>query len=149
MSDGERKHLLTDFRRPVRVGDRIAVYGEYLSTFDQVHGAMEMRGKVRLEGACWLQGVLYKLGNTAGFVPERKGQVVGELYEILDPSAIAWVDRQIEDDCARSDYTFERKLVHVIEPETEAWAYVWGPDEIRNGRAIPTGDWRGHTGNLR
>lgn len=134
--------------REAREGDLIAIYGEYLALFDQKSGAVELRGKVDLVGACWLRGALYAIDDTAGLVPNGSGQVVGELYEILDPACLKWIDSQIARDCEENGIRFERRVVDVIEPETHAWAYVWGHEEVASGRAIPTGDWRGHIGEL-
>lgn len=148
MADHKDSLFSVNADREARAGDFLALYGEYLAMFNQATGAPELRGKVKLVGACWLKGSLYAIEENAGLVPDGDGQVLGEMYEILDPACLKFSDDLVAADCERMSVRFERRLVNVIEPETRAWAYVWGHEEVTSGRAIRTGDWRGHIGGL-
>jgi gamma-glutamylcyclotransferase (GGCT)/AIG2-like uncharacterized protein YtfP len=125
-----------------RDGDLIAVYGELLSDPD-LPQAPSVRDAFRLIGACWIPGDLLDLGEFPGVVPSD-GQVLGELYEVLDASAFDELDafegyiRGREDE---SEYV--RRRVQLIEPDVEAWTYLYNRPAVGQKR-VPSGDWRGH-----
>jgi len=123
----------------VRAGDLIAVYGLLRGGevgFEQFGLAHAFRDA----GPCVIKGKLWDLGRYPGFV-EGEGRVAGELYEVVDPSVMgeldAWEDYW-PGDPARSRY--ERRKVRLMEPDREAWVYVWvlGLD---GARRIAGGDW--------
>ncbi len=143
MATNEKIHRPV-FERPARAGKYVAVYGGLMHHLCQSRGAAEVRGKAIMVGACWLQGSLFSIDGQATMVPSPDGQVLGELYRILDPSVIRWCDERIREQPDAAGYEARRRRVNLIEPEVAAWAYV--NDRLRpgDGRVIANGDWRGH-----
>jgi gamma-glutamylcyclotransferase (GGCT)/AIG2-like uncharacterized protein YtfP len=126
---------------PVK-GDLLAVYGELLSGLDAPQPPGLKHGLI-LRGSCWIPGVLYDLGQYAALVPGN-GQVLGELYEVADPGRFEELDWFQTYDRGRTlEPEYVRCLVPLIEPEIEAWVYMYGHDPHGNPR-VESGDWRGH-----
>ncbi len=97
-------------------------------------GRPEVEGALRSLGPCRVPGVLHAVGD--GDYPclmEGDGEVVGELYEVVDPSILPVLD-------AYEDDEYERRLVRLLEPDVEAWTYVWTAPAP--GEPIDDGDWR-------
>ena len=126
----------------VKQGDLLAAYGELLSRpdLDQAEG---LKLGLRLLGSCWIPGDLYEIGEYAALVPGQ-GQVLGELYEVTDPSVFEELDWfQTYDRGRETEPEYVRRRVALIEPETEAWVYVYDRDPSGHPR-VESGDWRGH-----
>lgn len=123
----------------VRTGDAFAVYG-LLRAGESGFAQFGLEEAFAPLGPCTLRGQLYDLGAYPGLV-EGKGQVIGEIFEVRDPSVIPRVDA-FEDywpeDPARSRY--ERRKVRLIEPDRDAWVYVLVLG-VESARLIETGDW--------
>jgi gamma-glutamylcyclotransferase (GGCT)/AIG2-like uncharacterized protein YtfP len=123
-------------------GDMLAAYGELLSRpdLDQTGG---LKRGLLLRGGCWIPGDLYAVGEYAALVP-GEGQVLGELYEVTDPEIFEELDWFESYDRGReTEPEYVRRRLALIEPETEAWVYVYDRDPARHPR-VESGDWRGH-----
>lgn len=123
----------------VKAGDLIAVYGLLRagqSGFDQFGLAHAFRAA----GPCVIAGALWDLGRYPALV-DGDGRVLGEVFEVLDPGVMGDLDA-FEDywpgDPARSRY--ERRKVRLIEPDRDAWVYVWLKG-LADARRIESGDW--------
>ncbi|MGJ3230591.1 MAG: gamma-glutamylcyclotransferase family protein [Oceanicaulis sp.] len=124
----------------VRRGDLIAVYG-LLRAGEVGFEQFGLAHAFRDAGPCMLAGELWDLGRYPGLV-EGEGRVLGELFEVRDPSVMADLDAY-EDywphDLARSRY--ERRRVDLIEPAgRQAWVYLWRLD-LDGAVRIESGDW--------
>ncbi|MEQ8432818.1 MAG: gamma-glutamylcyclotransferase family protein [Oceanicaulis sp.] len=123
----------------VKAGDLIAVYG-LLRAGETGFAQFGLAHAFRDAGPCVLTGELWDLGRYPGLM-EGEGRVLGELFEVIDPSVMTRLDA-FEDywpgDPARSRYA--RRKVQLIEPDHEAWVYVWilGLDAASR---IESGDW--------
>lgn len=123
----------------VQQGDAFAVYG-LLRAGESGFARFGLADAFAPLGPCRLPGQLYDLGDYPGLI-EGKGSVIGELFEVRDPSVMPRVDA-FEDywpeDMDRSRYV--RRKVRLIEPDREAWVYIWlkGLDDAR---LIESGDW--------
>jgi gamma-glutamylcyclotransferase (GGCT)/AIG2-like uncharacterized protein YtfP len=131
-------------------GDLLAVYGELLSGLDAHEpaelGGQALRKGLVLKGSCWIPGVLYDLGPYPALAPGR-GEVLGELYEVSDPSLFEELDWfETYDRGWQTEPEYVRRLIPLIEPEVEAWVYVYARDPGNSPR-IESGDWRGHLGD--
>ena len=123
-------------------GDVLAVYGELLSGLDAPQQQGLRQGLV-LRGSCWIPGLLYDVGRYAALVPGA-GQVLGELYEVTDPGLFEELDWfQTYDRGREPDPEYVRCLIPLIEPEIEAWVYMYDRDPGDAPR-VESGDWRGH-----
>ena len=128
---------------PVR-GDLLAAYGEMLSGLDshQAYG-LRLRSGLVLRGSCWIPGILYDLGDYPALVPGT-GQVLGELYEVSDSGLFEDLDWFETWDLGReSEPEYVRCLIPLIEPEIEAWVYMYDRDPGGNP-VVESGDWRGY-----
>jgi gamma-glutamylcyclotransferase (GGCT)/AIG2-like uncharacterized protein YtfP len=128
-------------------GDLLAVYGELLSGLGSLQPAglraQDVHGRLMLRGSCWIPGALHDLGPFPALTPGR-GQVLGELYEVSDPSvfeALDWFAAFDRGRAAEPDYV--RRLIPLIEPEVEAWVYFYDGHPGDSPRIV-SGDWRGH-----
>ena len=123
-------------------GDLLAAYGELLSRLDAPQPSGLKHGLV-LRGSCWIPGVLYDLGEYPALVPGN-GQVLGELYEVNDPGLFEELDWFESYDRGRqADPEYVRRQIPLIEPEIEAWVYMYDRDPTGYPR-VESGDWRGH-----
>jgi gamma-glutamylcyclotransferase (GGCT)/AIG2-like uncharacterized protein YtfP len=109
----------------------LAVYGTLMAG-QAYQGRPEVDEILAPIGPCRIPGVLHCVGDYPCLV-EGPGEVAGELYEILDPAALATLD-------AYEDDEYERRRVRLVEPEREAWVYVWVAEPP--GEPIDAGDWR-------
>ena len=123
----------------VQTGDAFAVYG-LLRAGESGFARFGLENAFAPLGPCTLRGQLYDLGAYPGLV-DGAGSVVGELFEVRDASVMPKVDA-FEDywpeDPARSRYV--RKKVRLIEPDRDAWVYIWVLG-VETARLIPSGDW--------
>jgi gamma-glutamylcyclotransferase (GGCT)/AIG2-like uncharacterized protein YtfP len=123
------------------VAELLAVYGTLMSG-QEYEGRPDVETLLRPVGPCRIAGGLYSEGDYPWLV-EGEGEVAGELYEVLDPDTTlplldAYEDegRHTEDGAGR----YERRRVRLIEPDVEAWVYLWdGPER---GQPLDDGDWR-------
>jgi gamma-glutamylcyclotransferase (GGCT)/AIG2-like uncharacterized protein YtfP len=74
------------------------------------------------------------------------GEVVVELYDLIDPDLLATVDRLEAfdpEDVAGSEYV--RTLVDIADgPVATAWVYAYNGAPEAMGETIPDGDWVAH-----
>jgi gamma-glutamylcyclotransferase (GGCT)/AIG2-like uncharacterized protein YtfP len=112
----------------------LAVYGTLMTglALPQQPGGVE--DALRLRGPCRIPGRLYdmKLGYPA--LTAEEGDVSGELFEIVDPAGLETLD-------AYEPPPYERRLVRLIEPDVDAWVYVYA-GELPAEDAIDDADWR-------
>ena len=129
---------------------RLALYGSLMRGFDG-RRALELDRRLRFEGPCRLRGALYDLGAYPGLV-EGPGEVLGELYAVLDPGVFAALD-EFEGfdpgDSAGSLYV--RVETGLIEPAGRAWTYIYNRS-VEGRPRIDSGSWaeyvRGGDGKL-
>ena len=123
----------------VKAGEAFAVYG-LLRAGESGFAQFGLEHAFAPLGPCVLPGQLYDLGAYPGLV-DAPGEVIGELFEVRDASVMPRVDA-FEDywpeDRARSRY--ERRKVRLIEPDRDAWVYIWILD-VEDARLIESGDW--------
>ena len=126
--------------------DKIAFYGTLMRGL----GGMEAVGvgaALHFLGPCTLRGQLYDLGPYPGLRddPGREscGHVVGELFALLDPSALIALDAFEGFDPDRpAESLYTRRWVELKHPaQTHAWTYFYNPEPPDQDR-IPSGDWR-------
>jgi gamma-glutamylcyclotransferase (GGCT)/AIG2-like uncharacterized protein YtfP len=128
--------------RDVRRGDLLAVYGELLSAPDLRQGP-QLESHCRLVGSCWIPGVLLDLGKYPGLV-FGEGQVLGELWEIGDPTLFEELDEfEGYDPDREDDSQYVRRRMELIEPAGTAWVYAYSGSGEGHQR-VESGDWRGH-----
>jgi gamma-glutamylcyclotransferase (GGCT)/AIG2-like uncharacterized protein YtfP len=123
----------------VKAGDLIAVYG-LLRAGETGFAQFGLAHAFKDAGPCVIAGELWDLGRYPGLV-DGEGRVLGELFEVIDPAVIGKLDA-FEDywpgDPARSRY--DRRKVHLLEPDRQAWVYVWRL-ALDHAARIETGDW--------
>jgi gamma-glutamylcyclotransferase (GGCT)/AIG2-like uncharacterized protein YtfP len=98
---------------------------------------------LRALGRCLIAGLLVDLGDYPGLV-EGRGEVAGELFEILDPAVLDLIDvyeEHVPADEERSVYL--RRAVPLIEPRVDAWVYFYNRSTARSP-LIASGDWAAH-----
>ncbi|MGF1463431.1 MAG: gamma-glutamylcyclotransferase [Maricaulaceae bacterium] len=127
----------------MRTGELMAVYG-LLRAGQSGFAKFGLADKVRPRGPCVIPGAIYDLGGYPGLV-SGDGTVMGELYEVLDPTVTPILDAYENyrpQDRAQSDYV--RRPVLLAEPEgAAAWVYIWIKDVTGRPR-IDSGDWLSH-----
>lgn len=80
------------------------------------------------------------LGRYPGLVPGG-GETAGDLFDIRDASALKRLDAyEGFDPDNRRGSLFVRNAVKLIEPDTDAWIYVYNRP-VRGAVEIPGGDW--------
>jgi gamma-glutamylcyclotransferase (GGCT)/AIG2-like uncharacterized protein YtfP len=122
------------------MAELLAVYGTLMSG-QSYAGRPDVENLMRSLGPCRIAGGLYSEGDYPWLVV-GDGEVAGELYEVPDPATFDLLDayenegRHTEHGAGR----YERRRVRLIEPDVEAWVYVWdGPER---GTPLDDGDWR-------
>jgi gamma-glutamylcyclotransferase (GGCT)/AIG2-like uncharacterized protein YtfP len=122
------------------MAELLAVYGTLMSG-QSYEGRPDVETLMRPLGPCRIRGGLYSEGEYPWLVV-GEGEVAGELYEVLDPASFELLDayenegRHTEEGAGR----YERRLLRLIEPDVDAWVYVWdGPER---GTPLDDGDWR-------
>lgn len=118
----------------------LAVYGTLMSG-QAYEGRPDVEALLEPIGPCRIPGRLYSEGDYPSLVMEE-GVVSGELYVVLEPATLKLLDvyenegRHTGDGAGR----YERRLLRLVEPDVEAWVYVWeGPSR---GEPLDDGDWR-------
>jgi gamma-glutamylcyclotransferase (GGCT)/AIG2-like uncharacterized protein YtfP len=122
------------------MGELLAVYGT-LMTGQSYDGRPDVETLMRSRGACRIPGSLFSMGEYPWLV-EGDGEVAGELYEVPDPATFAILDAYEAEGrhTAHGPGTYERRRVRLLEPDVEAWVYVWSGEPL--GEPIDPGDWR-------
>lgn len=122
------------------MGELLAVYGTLMSGQDY-EGRPDVESLLVPLGPCRIGGSLYSTGDYPWLVT-GEGEVAGELYEVLDAATFALLDayenegRHTEHGAGR----YERRLLRLLEPDVDAWVYVWdGPER---GQRLDSDDWR-------
>jgi gamma-glutamylcyclotransferase (GGCT)/AIG2-like uncharacterized protein YtfP len=124
---------------PVRSGDSIAVYG-LLRAGESGFARFGLANAFRPRGPCVIPGELWDLGRFPGLVAGA-GEVVGELFELVDASVMPRLDAFEDywpDDPDRSRY--DRVKLQLAEPDRQAWVYVWRLG-LQAATRIESGDW--------
>ena len=123
----------------VRPGDAIAVYG-LLRAGESGFARFGLAEAFKPLGPCLIPGELWDLGDYPGLVAGA-GEVVGELFEVVDASVMPTLDAFEDywpDDPDRSRY--DRIRVQLIGNERTAWVYVWRLS-LDEAKPIASGDW--------
>ena len=123
------------------MAELLAVYGT-LMTGQAYEGRPDVERLMRSLGPCRIAGALFSTGEYPWLV-EGEGEVLGELYEVHDPAeAFPILDAYESEGRHTADGagTYERRRVRLVEPEVEAWVYMWVGEPY--GEAIDDGDWR-------
>jgi gamma-glutamylcyclotransferase (GGCT)/AIG2-like uncharacterized protein YtfP len=129
-------------------GDGSAEYVAFYGSLMRGHGAQEhlsIGEKLAYVGPCLIGGALYDLGCYPGVCTESTdGRVVGELFRIVDPGALAVLDEYEDFRPHEPEQSlFERRLVRLVEPGVDAWVYFYRHSPPVSAR-IPHGDWARH-----
>ena len=114
------------------MNELLAVYGTLMSG-QSYAGRPDVERLMRSLGPCRIPGALYSDGDYPWLV-EAEGEVRGELYEVADPAGVFGVLDAYEDD------SFVRRMVRLLEPEVDAWVYLW--NGAPRGEPLDDGDWR-------
>ena len=79
-------------------------------------------------GPCLIPGALYDRGRLTALVA-GDGAIAGELYAVVNPNVLHRLDNyEAVDDEDPSLPAFSRRRLQLIEPELNAWVYVYdGP----------------------
>lgn len=123
----------------VRPGDSFAVYGllrKGASGFAQ----FGLEQAFRPLGPCRIPGIIHDLGGYPGLVA-GEGEVVGELFEVVDATVIAQLDAFEEyDPAAEHASRYLRWRLRLLAPEADAWVYVWNRP-VTGFPRVGNGDW--------
>lgn len=124
-------------------GDWIAFYGSLMRGLD-AFAELALEDRLRFAGPCVLKGELYSRGRYPG-MRRGDGRVIGELFAVLDPSAIAVLDEfEGYDPQHPRASLYLREYLPLAEPTaTSAWVYVYNHVPDASDR-VPSGDWRAH-----
>ena len=119
----------------------LAVYGTLMSG-QSYEGRPDVERMLEPVGPCRIPGALFTEGDYPWLV-EAEGEVYGELYEVREPEVTLLELDAYENEgrhTGEGQGTYERRVIRLIEPDVDAWVYVW-VGELR-GEAIDDGDWR-------
>jgi gamma-glutamylcyclotransferase (GGCT)/AIG2-like uncharacterized protein YtfP len=103
------------------VADLLAVYGTLMTGLALPQQPEGVEDALRLRGECRIPGRLYDLGHGYPALTAEEGSVAGELYEIVEPSVLDILD-------AYEPPPYERRLVRLVEPDVDAWVYVYAAE---------------------
>jgi gamma-glutamylcyclotransferase (GGCT)/AIG2-like uncharacterized protein YtfP len=124
------------------MADRLAVYGSLLTGLG-ARQALGLEAELRVCGPCAIGGALLDLGPYPGLVRSR-GRVAGELLELSQPAILAVLDAYEGFDArAPGASLFVRERVRLLEPDADAWVYVYNGSEA-DGSPVFGGCWRTH-----
>jgi gamma-glutamylcyclotransferase (GGCT)/AIG2-like uncharacterized protein YtfP len=110
-------------------------------------GAMDELGigdRLRFVGPCIITGELFDLGRYPG-MRHGDGQVVAELYALLDVEVIRLLDdfEGYFTDRPRESLYLREEIVLTRPSDVKAWAYVYNEVPDASTRVV-SGDWRAH-----
>jgi len=118
----------------------VAVYGSLRQGFES-SDSPKLGNQLRASGLCHIPGNIYDVGGYPGLVL-GDGNVLGELYEVPDPSLFPMVDEY--EQYSANEYEkslYVRKAVRLRQPDDiDAWIYVYNRD-IAGKPLIESGDW--------
>ncbi|HSH31580.1 MAG TPA: gamma-glutamylcyclotransferase family protein [Candidatus Saccharimonadales bacterium] len=120
----------------------MALYGTLMSGgHTVVHDAMKQA--LRFQSECEIPGKLYHMGRYPAFKPGSCGTTVtGELYKIIDPAILTWLDEYEAQDSQNAALPgFRRDLTELINPQVTAWVYVY-QGSVDRQKVISGGRWR-------
>jgi gamma-glutamylcyclotransferase (GGCT)/AIG2-like uncharacterized protein YtfP len=110
-------------------------------------GAMDELGigdRLRFVGPCIISGELFDLGRYPG-MRHGNGQVIAELYALLDVEVIRLLDdfEGYFADRPRESLYLREEIALTSPSDAKAWTYVYNevPDAITR---VVSGDWRAH-----
>lgn len=125
----------------------VAFYGT-LRRGERAYTELGLEVRLLYLGECRIRGILLDLDAYPGMI-EGDGTVVGELYGLPDPALLGELDfYELFDPVSPATSEFIRTRVRLIEPDREAWVYVFNPDgnspqaKRPVGRIIASGDWK-------
>ena len=123
---------------------RLAVYGSLMRKVDGDLNPPVLDGRLRYRCECQIAGRLYDLGAYPGLVCGI-GLVAGELYELLDPTALQILDTYEGYRPEKPTESFFRRECVLIECGTRVhgWLYVYNRD-IAGRPLIESGNWATH-----
>lgn len=106
------------------IPEYVAVYGS-LMRGQGIQRSIGVVDKLRPAGPCRIRGDLFTVAEYPGLV-DGDGNVLGELYEVLDPTAWMALDSYEEYDPAQpGESLFIRRQVPLLSPEVIAWVYFY------------------------
>ena len=73
----------------------IFVYGTLMSSFN-TNESFRLRNETKFIGNATVKGSLYDAGSYPALVFDSKEKVYGELYEIINPDTLEWLDKYEE-----------------------------------------------------
>ncbi|MFC4724061.1 gamma-glutamylcyclotransferase [Glycocaulis abyssi] len=123
----------------VKAGDAFAVYG-LLRKGASGFAEFGLEAAFRPLGPCCIPGVIHDLGGYPGLVA-GEGAVIGELFEVADPSVIPRLDAFEDYDPQAPDRSrYLRQRIRLLSPDADAWVYVWNRPVTGFAR-VESGDW--------
>lgn len=136
----------------MKAGDYLAAYGHFRAGLEGHTRLPFLEGRLRHAGPCLIRGVLIDLGAYPGLLA-GEGEVIGDLFEILDPTVEGPLDAYEDydpaderpfDPAAGTGSRYLRRRIDLISPKSmTAWVYVWNVPSAP-GTPIASGDWAGH-----
>ena len=110
-------------------------------------GAMDELGigdRLRFVGPCIITGELFDLGRYPA-MRHGDGQVVAELYALLDVEVIQLLDdfEGYFSDRPRESLYLREEIALISPSDVEAWTYVYNEVPDASTRIV-SGDWRAH-----
>lgn len=126
---------------------RIVFYGSLMRAYP-TQGHVGVAAMVAFERPCLLRGLLYDLGSYPGLTA-GDGLVEGELYRLVDPSALGFLDRFEDYDPLRPEASeYVRRRAPLADGPELAWVYFLNrPPEGQ--RLIESGSWAKRLGQRR
>jgi gamma-glutamylcyclotransferase (GGCT)/AIG2-like uncharacterized protein YtfP len=126
------------------VADLVFFYGTLMAGFDRRRRA-DIDSKLTFVGRATMRAALFDLGLYPAAVPSCEGEVLGELYETIDPDTVLAVLDEIEGyRPGRPDqslYTRDRVDVRLTDgSELSAWAYFYNAP-LGSAPRIASGDY--------
>jgi len=125
------------------MSELFAFYGTLMSGLPPRANRPDLAAHVELVGPCLIPGMLYDVGPYPALALDD-GVVTGELWRTRSPEAVAvldaWEGYEAE---VEGVSPYLRRRLRLLEPELDAWAYVWGRP-VDGLVPIPDGDWRRH-----
>ena len=129
------------------VADLVFFYGTLMSGFDRRRRA-DIDSKLTFVGRGTIRAALFDLGLYPAAVPAPDGEVLGELYEAIDPDAVLPVLDEIEGyrpgHPDQSLYTRDRTEVGLADGrQVAAWVYFYNAP-LGHASRIASGDYLEH-----
>jgi len=126
----------------------IALYGS-LRQDQPAFDELGLGEHLRWISDCKFNGKMYDLGEYPGVVEDSDSIIHGQLFEVLNPSAIEILDkfeRFFANDIDNSLYI--RTCIQLREPNTEAWTYYYNTSkderDYKSKPVVADGNWSKH-----